>query len=132
VSWLDKKQHETENHPVVTPPPDIVRYAAWVIAIVSTLIWINTRDSEHPSALGPAMLWTGLLFTLLFGYNRRLFRFRLTWALSMAMILIHGMILKLTLPILLNMNAWMIGAILIPELLIMEIPFAWIEKRNEP
>jgi hypothetical protein len=43
-------------------------------AIVSTQIWINKRDSEHPSALGPAMLWTGLLFTLLFGYNRRLFQ----------------------------------------------------------
>jgi len=131
VGWLDNKEHDADSRPIVSPPRDIVRYAAWAIAIVSTLIWIHTRDSDHPSAVGPAMLWTGIVFTLLFGYNRRLFRFRLTWALSIAMLVIHGAILKLILPTVLQMNAWMIGAILIPELLIMEIPFAWLEKRHE-
>ena len=45
AGWLDNKEHDADNLPIVTPPRDIVRYAAWAIAIVSTLIWIHTRDS---------------------------------------------------------------------------------------
>jgi hypothetical protein len=108
----------------------VLKQWAGAVGIVAGAIWVHWRTSGSLGSLGPIVLWTGGLVLILFGLNRHLFRLPQAWLLSAGILLIHGSLIAILYEQLAEMNAWMIGAILIPEVLIMEIPFAWLEKRH--
>ncbi len=114
MGWLDNKEHDADSRPIVSPP----RRHREVRSLGNSYRIDPDLDSHKrlgpPKRSRPGDAVDGHTLYTSVWIQSSPFRFRLTWALSIAMLVIHGAILKLLLPTVLEMNAWMIGGILIP------------------